>query len=419
MEKDYISYESYEKICESHSLNEPSKRQSLIDFLHDLGVVLHFDEINLNETNVINPKWITKAVYSIINSALASQNLGIVTISDLSNLLNLKKYPRSKYGYIIGIMKKFELCYSIGDHAVLIPDLLDIQEPMVEFNYKGSLYFLFRYEFLPKSIVPRFIVKSNLEVQENTNWRSGIYLKDFDLSSEAVVKADYQKKIISINVTGDNRIELFSILRSRFNSIHNSFKRLNYEELVPCTCSECKNVQRPHYFDYSTLLKCKKVKRSFLPCPQSLIDMSVIELLKGIEMNVEEFSWNVFISYSSKDIEEVIELSKILKKNKITYWLDREQIKPGESISRKIENGLKNSSDIILCISENQIKSGWSRAEYTSVLNEIVNDKTKKRIIPLVFGELANFEIPALLRDLKYVEYNNKKELTALIESIK
>jgi hypothetical protein len=114
------------------------------------------------------------------------------------------------------------------------------------------------------------------------------------------------------------------------------------------------------------LLKAKSKRKAFLPCENDMEDINIIELLRGVDMNVVETNWDVFISYSSSDKVHIKRLTDLLRNRKISYWLDSEQIKPGDSITQRIEYGLKNSSIILLCISKNQLKSGWSRAEYTS-----------------------------------------------------
>ncbi|MEI7726368.1 MAG: COR domain-containing protein [Bacteroidota bacterium] len=141
LETDYITYNDYERICNEYDLGNVESQKTLIDFLNDLGVILHFNDINLNETNVINPHWITTAVYSIVNSEKVANERGEVNLSNLSRILNVKTYPVSKYGYIIGLMKKFELCYSIDESKILIPDLLDIQEPEYEFDNETQIKF--------------------------------------------------------------------------------------------------------------------------------------------------------------------------------------------------------------------------------------------------------------------------------------
>jgi len=208
-EKDYISYDQYQEVCSDNDLCDSESCQSLIEFLNDLGVILHFDDINLSETNVINPRWITNAVYSIINSELVSKQNGVLNLYHIKSILPSNIYPKTKYGYIVGLMKKFELCYSITDDQILLPDLLDVQEPNFKTKSPIRLRFIYKFDFVPKSILPRFIVKSNQEEHHNICWRTGIIIDDRFLNSQAVVKVDYSEKMITIDVSGDNSIELF------------------------------------------------------------------------------------------------------------------------------------------------------------------------------------------------------------------
>ena len=47
-------------------------------------------------------------------------------------------YPADKHPYIIDLMKKFQLCYSIDDEMILVPDLLEVQEPEIDFDYDNT-----------------------------------------------------------------------------------------------------------------------------------------------------------------------------------------------------------------------------------------------------------------------------------------
>ncbi|MCP4146961.1 MAG: hypothetical protein GY757_04340, partial [bacterium] len=68
MKQNYISYDKYDEICAKEKIDGYDQQTTLVDYLNDLGVILHFNEPALKETNVINPRWVTEAVYKIINS---------------------------------------------------------------------------------------------------------------------------------------------------------------------------------------------------------------------------------------------------------------------------------------------------------------------------------------------------------------
>lgn len=141
MSEHFISYDQYKTICEAEKIIGPKGQATLVDFLNDLGVILHFKDFELEDTHILEPKWVTEAVYKIINSEKLSQCKDVWKLTLLDHILHQKTdadyhYPRDKYRYIITLMKKFELCYGIDDKTVLIPDLLEVQEPRFEFNYK-------------------------------------------------------------------------------------------------------------------------------------------------------------------------------------------------------------------------------------------------------------------------------------------
>ena len=108
-------------------------------FLNDLGVILHFKDLELLDTHVLEPRWVTEAVYKIINSEKLALNKGILRLNWLDKILAQQDetgyvYPRDKHRYIIELMKKFELCFAIDGRRALIPDLLEVQES--EFSYE-------------------------------------------------------------------------------------------------------------------------------------------------------------------------------------------------------------------------------------------------------------------------------------------
>lgn len=53
--------------------------------------------------------------------------------------------------------------------------------------------------------------------------------------------------------------------------------------------------------------------------------------------------WDVFISHASEDKKTVAEpLARLLSKH-IRVWIDAGEIRPGDSLRERIDNGLSNS----------------------------------------------------------------------------
>ena len=234
----FIDFDEYKAICVKENVVDDISQDTLIDFLNDLGVILHFKDFELSDTHVLEPKWLTVAVYRIINSEVLAKNNGILKLSDLDIILAEKDdseyyYPKDKYRYIIDIIKKFELCFEIDNKSVLIPDLLEVQETKFDFDYDNSLKFIIEYDFLPKSVMPRFIVKMNKDIKEDLRWRTGVILEDSTFHSIAIVRSDDEAKRICIYVNGEQKRDYFSVIRHAFLSINRGFEKLKFIEKVP------------------------------------------------------------------------------------------------------------------------------------------------------------------------------------------
>ena len=239
MTENFISYQQYQEICTAENIHDESAQETLVDFLNDLGVILRFKDFQLEDTHVLEPRWITNAVYKIINSPILSAGHGVLETGRLKEILKPTPgedksfhYPADKYPYILQLMKKFELCYAIDENRMLVPDLLSAEEPALAFEKTNALAFRFHYNFLPRSIMPRFIVKRHQDIKNELRWRTGVVLEEKRLDAAALVKVDEREKKIFIYVTGSPPRDYFAVLRKTFHDIHDSFEKLEVEEWI-------------------------------------------------------------------------------------------------------------------------------------------------------------------------------------------
>ena len=134
---------------------------------------------------------------------------------------------------------------------------------------------------------------------------------------------------------------------------------------------------------------------------------------------MSSFEYDVFICHSSMDKPVIAALIEDFKKENITYWIDAEQINFGHFVTQKIEDGLKNSRYVIPCLSKNLSTSGWSRAEYSSILNAEFSGNSERIVIPLKLDNCEESDIPLLLNDKKRVTYSNKTEFKEFVEFLR
>jgi hypothetical protein len=96
----------------------------------------------------------------------------------------------------------------------------------------------------------------------------------------------------------------------------------------------------------------------------------------------EDFSYDVFISHSSKDKAVVCPLAERLRKDGLKVWFDEWAIKPSDSIPAKIEEGLEHSRVLLLCMSANAFGSDWAQLEAgTFCFRDPLNNE--RRFLPL------------------------------------
>jgi small GTP-binding protein len=95
-----------------------------------------------------------------------------------------------------------------------------------------------------------------------------------------------------------------------------------------------------------------------------------------------EFQFDVFLSHSSRDKAIVRGIADRLKRDGVRVWFDEWEIKPGDSISAKVEEGLEHSRVLVLCMSANAFGSDWAQLEgYTFRFRDPLN--RERRFIPL------------------------------------
>lgn len=401
-DKNFVTQDEYLAMCGANDVTDETSQRTLIGFLHDLGVVLHFqDDPRLEALGILNPQWVTNGVYKILNSHELFQNQGTLTLPILNKTLNPPEYPSNKRLFIVDMMKKFELCYDIvTDKSFLVPDLLPKDEPYTG-DWDGALAFQVHYNVLPTSIISRFIVRMNAFVHK-TVWRSGVVLKSG--GNTALVKADTEDRKIYIWVSGDvpTRRDFLSAIRMEFDAIHRTIAKIEATEKVPLP-----NYPTADPVDYAFLLQLERDSRDSFPVSidGKIVDINVRELLNGIRPGKQ--ATKVFISYSHQDKSFAKKLAGELEGQGMKVWWDFDSLKGGQDWQKEIERGIKQCNFFLVALTPDAVNSEW-------VGNEILYaSNAQKTIIPL---HLKKCDIPIGLVKKQYIDFEHQMQKAAIKE---
>jgi hypothetical protein len=127
-------------------------------------------------------------------------------------------------------------------------------------------------------------------------------------------------------------------------------------------------------------------------------------------------STDLFISYSSKDAEFVTKLAKDLQSRGVSVWWDKWMMKVGDSLHKKIQEGITNSALLCVVLSPYSVSSPWVEKEMNSALMKELEQR-EVFVLPILYKEC---QIPLFLKDKLYADFRSSYEigLSALLERL-
>ncbi|MFN4275862.1 MAG: toll/interleukin-1 receptor domain-containing protein [Ferrovibrio sp.] len=124
----------------------------------------------------------------------------------------------------------------------------------------------------------------------------------------------------------------------------------------------------------------------------------------------------VFISYSRTDSRFVDALAAQLVAHDMAVWMDRWEMRVGDSLVEKIQNALTEATAIIVVLSKESVKSQWCRKELNSSL---MREMAERRVVilPVVIDDC---EIPLLIQEKMYADFRQSFDdgLRAALEGL-
>jgi hypothetical protein len=126
---------------------------------------------------------------------------------------------------------------------------------------------------------------------------------------------------------------------------------------------------------------------------------------------------NVFISHRKSDDKQAEQLAEEIRKAGHRVWLDEWDVKLGDSIIERMNEGLEGASYVVVCYSSSGITSQWMGREWMSALARQL-DGHNVRLLPVL---LTGGGPPAILADIQYADLVKdwSKGVSKLLLSIK
>jgi internalin A len=366
----WLTFNDFREFCEKYGIDQPNDQEALADSLHNLGLMLSYrGEETLSEFGMLNPQWITKGIYQILNSPHLREAQGKFTLKALGKVLPKETYPKAVHPYLLALMQKLQLCHPLSKKGdiFLIPELLTKEEPDLqnEFPPEKCLGFEYRYDtVLPEGLLPRFIVETYFLREPKLVWRTGAILER--ANCRALVRGDIPGRQVVIRVTGTGkaRKDLLGIIREHFERIHSSYEKLPVTELVPLP-------QHPEIkISYEDLIAYESAGDDLykVVIDRTPITFSVAALLDNVDFRRVPYAESasnmqhreivgplsgpsLFISYSHRDKrfhdEFRAALTAFERKGELEIW-DDTHIVAGQRWEEKILENLKTADIVVV-----------------------------------------------------------------------
>ncbi|MFA8298732.1 MAG: COR domain-containing protein [Hyphomicrobiales bacterium] len=396
-DKPYISNEYFFEICKSYNITDINKKLHLSEFFHDLGVFLHFQEDHqLKHKIILQKEWATNAVYKVLDDNHIIENRGRFNEEDASQIWKNSDYENMNKEFI-ALMENFELIYPLqntNNKQYLIPTLLPIEQTKFNWDYNNNIKLIYKYDFMPKGLISRFIVRRHRLIKEESVWRKGVILERE--GAEALVIEDSKTKSIEIKVKGENNHNikyLITNIKNEFDIIHNGFYDIKVLKLIPCNCNECSQNKHPYYYQYDSLIRRKDKGKQTVECDNSYEDINIQSLLDSIFIDIDSNEdiekVKIFISYSKDNKEQVDKFRKYLGQYKghykFTPWYDGD-LKCGDEWNPEIKRNLNEADLIIFLVSNDFLATDYIRdVEIETAMERHRKGETK--ILPVILTD--------------------------------
>jgi GTPase SAR1 family protein len=421
VQDDFLSERRFGEICKANGIatEGPGGRRSLLDIFDKLGIVMHFERLPFLTDYVLNPRWLTYGVYTIMYSEEAKAAKGRLSEAGLVSILKkanpsisdgrVLRYPADRCAIIANAMIAFRVAYrlgvgELGTDEFVIPALLAPEQPGHDFKRDGALAFRFDFDgFLPRHVVPALAVERFQDIAKVKGreiiWQNGVLLRPSRHDSEALVRADYHTRTIDILVKGTDATLYLGMLRDSILTTLETMPQLPFEEKVELRPDMRSTTVGPARLDSSIWMPYEIIQtahRSGLPSiagPDGIYEMDRVLAAMPVRSDLRQA--DVFLSYSINDGALIQSLADELEGRHIPVWYDR-GLMAGLPWRDALRQRIETVKVVVVLWTENALRSKWviAEAQLADQQNKLIclrDPKLDPKRVPMPFG--ANHQI--------------------------
>lgn len=244
--RNHISRQEFDKIAANIAETE---KKGLLKSLTYLGVCLWYPEIEGIDLLVLNPEWITRGIYRIINwlkeSGRADASIALIEFRQVFREIK-NDYPQDKHPFLYQLMQNYELAYKKAYcEEIVVPQCLPEDSParaeLPDFPLEASLYVEItanksgnegpRLTF-PYDVLPRFIVRRSDDLKGCPIWRYGAVLK----KGSVTALIEQEEYLIKLHAKGNDSRDFLGELLYTLMAVLNDYPSFASEKPEVSCC---------------------------------------------------------------------------------------------------------------------------------------------------------------------------------------
>ena len=293
--KFYITQQEYFDICSCNGLDSQCATSNgdiriwLLEWFNDLGICFSYHQytskIPLQSYKVLNPEWLTNAIYLIIMNGNQYAINGVLTLGSIKTILRHPEdgesgnisylqginYNSDECGYILEVMRKFSLSYSIPEKGefipALCPDSILNNDKLIPEQWDKTcpqhshISYEMSYTYLPDIVVHRLMIYCQKYLRIDLCWRKGMRIDFFSFGLTAIIDIGNGNDNLSIDLYAYGNHAPWELLQPLRECILNINKELNLHSIDYVVVQGSNQKDR---FKVEWLLKQKNRGRNFV-----------------------------------------------------------------------------------------------------------------------------------------------------------